>query len=711
VSGAARVRHTWAALAVSTAARVVLGAGALLVLLSVLPTVAGWQTSVVMSGSMEPTVSPGDVVLVRPVDPADLQRGQIVLVDDPDRPGQLRMHRLVGVEDGRLRLRGDANPREDSSLVEPAAVHGTGALRLPALGLPAVWLAEQRAWPLAGTSVVLMALLGLALLHRAPEDDDADDVGGAPGASAGPDGDRDPARPIRRRAVSRGRRAAVLGGAVLALVAPVAASGAAATFTAVTTNPTSTFAAAKYWSCTGANSNASLYYPLQDAGGTTAVNSGTAGTSANGTYSSTGVTYRAAGPECGVTTESAITLDGTAGKVWTTQSVTGPQSFTVQTWFSTTTTRGGKLVGFGNGAGGASSVQYDRHVYMTNTGKLAFGVFGSEYYTVTSPSSYNDGRWHLVTATFSGTTGLRLYIDGGLVSQGSAPAAENTTGYWRIGYDNMDGWPNAPTSPYFAGSLAHVAIHTSVLSAGQVADQYGAGPLTCATQTGPSGTAAPRYWPMQEAGGARATNAGAAGSVADATYSSGGVTYGVPGPSCGAGASSAVHLDGSSGQLWTSQVVINPQIFSESIWFATTTTRGGRLLGFSSGANGATSAQFDRHIYLNNAGQVYFGVYNGGFFTVNSSSSFNNGAWHLATASFSAATGLRLYVDGVLVGSSTATTLAENTTGYWRIGYDNIGGWPSGPTSFWFAGSVAQASVYDRVLTAAEVTALYTAGS
>ncbi|MCU1607055.1 MAG: hypothetical protein JWP46_3520 [Modestobacter sp.] len=179
------VGQTWAALVVSTVARVVLGAVALLVLLSVLPTVAGWQTNVVMSGSMEPTVSPGDVVLVRPVDPADLRPGQIVLVDDPDRSGQLRMHRLVGVEDGRLRLRGDANPREDSSLVEPAAVHGTGALRLPALGLPAVWAAEHRAWPLAGTAVVLMALLGSALLHRAPEDDDADDDGGAPAAAPG----------------------------------------------------------------------------------------------------------------------------------------------------------------------------------------------------------------------------------------------------------------------------------------------------------------------------------------------------------------------------------------------------------------------------------------------------------------------------------------------------------------------------------------------
>jgi signal peptidase I len=701
-------RQTWAALALSAAARVALGVGALLVLLSVLPTVAGWQTSVVMSGSMEPTLSPGDVTLVRPVDAAELQTGQVVLVDDPDRPARLRMHRVVGIEDGQLRLRGDANPAADSSLVAPAAVHGVGALRLPGLGLPAVWLAEHRPAPLAGTVGVLAALIGLALLHRAPgRDDDRTDDDRTDGESAAQ---------RSRRSSGRAVRTAVLTGTVLALAAPVATSGAAATFTAVTSNPTSTFAAAKYWTCAAAlgtgGAGATVYYPLQESRGTTAANSGTAGSAANGTYSGSGVTYRVAGPQCAPSVRSAITLDGTAGQVWSNQQMAGPQTFSVQAWFTTTTTRGGKLVGFGNGAAGAASSQYDRHVYMTNAGKLVFGVYNGTHVTITTAASYNDGRWHQVIATFSGGTGMRLYVDGALAGTAGATAAENTTGYWRVGYDSLDaGWAGAPASGWFAGSLAHVAVSPSVLSAAEVAGQYGAGPLTCSTQTGPSGAAAPRYWPLQEAGGTTAVNNGSAGTVANGTYSAGGVTFGVAGPSCGPGQSAAIRLDGASGQVWSTQVVVNPQVFSESIWFATTTTRGGRLIGFSSGANGASSAQFDRHMYLNNAGQVYFGVYNGGMFTLNSSASYNDGAWHLATASFSATTGMRLYVDGALAGSSTATTLAENTTGYWRIGYDNIGGWPSGPTSGWFAGSLAQASVYDRVLSAAEVTALYSAGS
>jgi hypothetical protein len=48
--------------------------------------------------------------------------------------------------------------------------------------------------------------------------------------------------------------------------------------------------------------------------------------------------------------------------------------------------------------------------------------------------------------------------------------------------------------------------------------------------------------------------------------------------------------------------------------------------------------------------------------------------------------------------------------GYWRVGCDSLGSWPNAPTSNVFAGSVAAAGIFDRVLTADEGTAQYTAG-
>ena len=58
-------------------------------------------------------------------------------------------------------------------------------------------------------------------------------------------------------------------------------------------------------------------------------------------------------------------VNGTAG---TPTPITGPNTFTVEAWFKTTTTTGGKIIGFGNRRPGRSS-SYDRHVYMDNAGQ------------------------------------------------------------------------------------------------------------------------------------------------------------------------------------------------------------------------------------------------------------------------------------------------------------------------------------------------------
>jgi signal peptidase I len=445
-------RTGWTAFAVSALARTALGILSLLLLASTVPALAGWQSSVVMSGSMAPAVEAGDVVVVRPGAAEDLESGQIVLVDDPDVPGRLRLHRLVGIEDGLLRLQGDANPQPDGTLVDPSAVHGTGAYSLPAVGLPMVWAAQGRALPLAATGAGVAALLALALLHRAPG------------------GDARPAPSRRRR---WGRRTAVAAGALVVVTATVPGmSPAGAVFSATTANQGDSFTANPYWSCADAAVLAPGYLPLQESAGPTAVNSGWAGTAVTATYRG-GITYRAPGPTCSPSVNRAVTLDGSSGFLTTNIALDSPQQFTAQLWFATKTARGGKLIGFGNGYDGAASGQFDRHVYMRNNGTLTFGIYNGGYVTVTSPRAYNDGAWHLVTASFSPGTGMRLYVDGALVGQSNAAAAaEAYTGYWRIGYDSLSSWPGAPTSPYFGGSVAHVSVLQEVLPADEVLRQF-----------------------------------------------------------------------------------------------------------------------------------------------------------------------------------------------------------------------------------------------
>jgi PKD repeat protein len=173
----------------------------------------------------------------------------------------------------------------------------------------------------------------------------------------------------------------------------------------------------------------------------------------------------------------ATTFDGAAGvQGFTPQQQWAPQLFTMEAWFKTTTTRGGKIIGYGNSVTGNSG-SYDRHVYMTNTGALVFGVYdGSAPQSLTSAAGLNNGQWHHVAASF-GPGGMALYVDGSQV--GSKPAvtkATNYNGYWRIGSDSIGGaWPTKPTSTSFAGSLDEVAVSPTALSAAQVSTHRAVG--------------------------------------------------------------------------------------------------------------------------------------------------------------------------------------------------------------------------------------------
>ncbi|MDX3075371.1 LamG domain-containing protein [Streptomyces sp. MI02-7b] len=171
---------------------------------------------------------------------------------------------------------------------------------------------------------------------------------------------------------------------------------------------------------------------------------------------------------------TAVTYNGTTQWSYSDAKHSRPSSYSIETWFRTTTTAGGKLVGFGDRTSEISATT-DKHVYMTNAGRLIFGVRSGSNRTVTTSAAYNDGQWHHVVAT-QGSTGMRLFVDGAL--QASSPfttGGTDYTGYWHVGGDNLSGWTSRPTSNYFAGSLDETAIYPSVLSPAQIALHYSLG--------------------------------------------------------------------------------------------------------------------------------------------------------------------------------------------------------------------------------------------
>ncbi|MGK9146001.1 PKD domain-containing protein [Plantibacter flavus] len=154
---------------------------------------------------------------------------------------------------------------------------------------------------------------------------------------------------------------------------------------------------------------------------------------------------------------------------------------------------------------------------------------------------------------------------------------------------------------------------------------------------------------------------------------------------------------GDNSTVTTPDPSLGPDTFTVESWVKTTTTNGGKIIGFGNTATG-NSSNYDRQVYMDNAGRIWFGVHPGGVRTVNTSKSYNDGQWHHIAASLSSA-GMKLYVDGRLVASRADVTSGQpGFTGYWRIGGDNLGGWTNQPNSYYLAGNIDEVAIYDTAL-------------
>jgi hypothetical protein len=255
-------------------------------------------------------------------------------------------------------------------------------------------------------------------------------------------------------------------------------------------NSSDTLAARTYFTCVNAGydgsaaapgTNRSLRtYALQESTGTTAANTGSQA-SADGTYQGTATFTASGNATCGSGGTRAATFDGTSTFVNTTTQVGALADTTVEVWFKTTDSNGGRLIGLGDSSktnGQPQSTATERTLFLTATGQVGFG-FRSSAGTATSvlsPATYRDGAWHLATAV-TGTGGTSLYVDGALAKGvTTTPAATAAAMYVRIGWDTLSTvWPSAPTDEYFAGSLAFAGLWDRALPAATVAAHWTAG--------------------------------------------------------------------------------------------------------------------------------------------------------------------------------------------------------------------------------------------
>lgn len=152
----------------------------------------------------------------------------------------------------------------------------------------------------------------------------------------------------------------------------------------------------------------------------------------------------------------------------------------------------------------------------------------------------------------------------------------------------------------------------------------------------------------------------------------------------------------------------NPNVFTIETWFKTAGVNQ-KIIGFGVGTAGAET-QYDRHLYIGSNGRLYFGVYTTATQVISSPAAVNNNQWHHGVATLGT-NGMRLYVDGALVGQNAAITTGEVYTGQWRIGYGNLTAWVDATSSALpFIGSLGFTSVSYETITATEARDRYLAG-
>lgn len=211
---------------------------------------------------------------------------------------------------------------------------------------------------------------------------------------------------------------------------------------------------------------------------------------------------------------------------------------------------------------------------------------------------------------------------------------------------------------------------------------------------------ATNYWRLGEASGTASFDW--AGD-SDLTVS-GGLTRGAAG-AIGGDPDKATNFSGGFGATNTS--ITAPGSFAVEAWINTTTTSGGKIIGFGNSKTG-DSGGYDRHVYMDNSGKIWFGVYPNAVRTLNSTASYNDGQWHHIVASMGS-DGMKLYIDGKIVGQRADTTTGQPYAGYWRVGGDNLGSWPDQPSSNYFSGKVDDVAIYAAPLTQEKIRAHYTA--
>jgi RHS repeat-associated protein len=520
------------------------------------------------------------------------------------------------------------------------------------------------------------------------------------------------------------------------------------------------------------DANPRSYWHLGEASGTTVTSAvvDNYGTD-NGTYHN--VTLGATGPLAGSTATGATFNGSTSEVQLPANLVSTGSYLTVAMWFKAAAGDSGPLFSYQKDAIGNATTagNYTPALYVGTSGKLHGelwdGVVGAP---ISTSASVADGAWHYVVLSGAGSS-QSMYVDGALIGSLSLPIQTIDSysvaneylgaGFWGGGWPdephyvstpgNSTGYPaffkgsisdaayfdrplsaSEATTLYATGKVAAHPLHTVVRASGnptatvdydattgamsQLTDANGGvWKLNPATVSGSSqiyasavlGAGPVDYWRMGETGTTDAIN-----QVNGSTASYDGVTLGIAGPFPDA---KVAQFDGTASKVDLPASYIptsGPE--SVSLWFKTTTANR-VLLSYSADSlsAGTTSANYTPALYVGASGKL-LGRFWHGVSTLTSTKAVTDNLWHHVVLAAGTAS-QSMYVDGALVGTTTGTVAQSGQVNAY-LGAGFLGGsWTDQTVSAGaalpthFHGQIGEVAFYHTQLTAAQVTAQYTA--
>ena len=122
----------------------------------------GFDTYVVLSGSMEPTHKTGALIYVRDADPLEIETGDVITFRSGNSE-TLITHRVIAIEgegyDRSFTTKGDANAEADSQPVPVSGVKGKVAFSIPYMGYVANYIQNPPGLYFAAAAGVILIIL------------------------------------------------------------------------------------------------------------------------------------------------------------------------------------------------------------------------------------------------------------------------------------------------------------------------------------------------------------------------------------------------------------------------------------------------------------------------------------------------------------------------------------------------------------------------